>query len=373
VTQVQFKLDGQPLGAPVTAPPFATAWDTRTAAQGPHTLTAEAGDAAGNVGASAGVVVNVDNSAPPPAAITIDRSVSIQSKSTLRTPGLTTAGGGVQLLAFVAMDGPNGPGLQQSTVSGGGLTWTLVKRSNSQAGVSEVWTARANTVLSSAVISATPLRRAYDGLLRVTAFNGASGTGVAGAAGAPSGAPDIYLPGVAAGSWVFAVGNDWDRAVARTPVAGQVLQQQWIDTKSGDTFWVQSTAVPSTALGLVTIHDSAPTTDQWNYAAVELVAAPATATSTTSFAKAASIRTAVAAAPAPGTPVTAGLSTVPQGGLCHIGLGALLPSAKEVRAIAATRATLRRVARRAARAKSRRRAALRRQHGRTVPHSRTAT
>ena len=92
--------------------------------------------------------------------------------------------------------------------------------------------------------------------------------------GARSGAPDIYLPGVQPGSWVFAAGNDWDRATARTPVSGQTLRQQWLDTATGDTFWVQSTAAPNVALDLVTIHDNAPTNDQWNYAAVEVTAAP---------------------------------------------------------------------------------------------------
>jgi hypothetical protein len=51
-----------------------------------------------------------------------------------------------------------------------------------------------------------------------------------------------------------------------------VLVHQRIDTEVGDTFWVQSTAAPSTANGIVTIHDTFPTTDQWNYAAVEIVA-----------------------------------------------------------------------------------------------------
>jgi hypothetical protein len=40
----------------------------------------------------------------------------------------------------------------------------------------------------------------------------------------------------------------------------------------GDTYWVQSTVAPSTANALVDIHDTAPTTDRWNYAAVEVVA-----------------------------------------------------------------------------------------------------
>jgi hypothetical protein len=80
------------------------------------------------------------------------------------------------------------------------------------------------------------------------------------------------LPGVSAGNWVFAVGNDWDNAIARTPVSGQVLVHQRVDTQVGDTYWVQSTTAASTANALVDIHDSAPTSDQWNYAAVEIVA-----------------------------------------------------------------------------------------------------
>jgi hypothetical protein len=69
------------------------------------------------------------------------------------------------------------------------------------------------------------------------------------------------------------VGNDWDRAIARVPVAGQVLVHQRVDTQVGDTFWVQSTTVPSQANGLVTVADTSPTTDQWNFASVEIVAA----------------------------------------------------------------------------------------------------
>jgi hypothetical protein len=77
---------------------------------------------------------------------------------------------------------------------------------------------------------------------------------------------------VIAGDWVFAVGNDWDNATARTPVSGQVLVHQKVDTAVGDTYWVQSTTAPSVANALVDIHDSAPTNDRWNYAAVEVVA-----------------------------------------------------------------------------------------------------
>jgi hypothetical protein len=104
------------------------------------------------------------------------------------------------------------------------------------------------------------------------AFTNAAGSGVVGQTGASSGAPDIYVPGVQAGNWVFAVGNDWDHATARTPVSGQVLVHQQLDTVVGNTFWVQSTTTPSIANALVDIHDNAPTADRWNYCAVEVVA-----------------------------------------------------------------------------------------------------
>lgn len=271
VAGVTFYADGAPIGSPVSAPPFMTHWDSTAVAAGTHVLTAQAKDAAGNVGTSAPVTVTVDNSAPPPAVIAIDAKVLKQGKGTLVSPGLTTTGANDLVVAFVTQDGPNAASAQTSTVTGGGLTWTLQKRSNTQAGTSEVWTAVATAPVAGAAITATPGKTGYDGLLTVIAFANAKGPGIAGASGAPSGAPTIYLPGIAAGSWVFAAGNDWDRAVARTPASGQTVQQQWVDSGTGDTFWVQSTAAANTALGLVTIADTAPTNDRYNYVALEIV------------------------------------------------------------------------------------------------------
>lgn len=59
VVAVQFFLDDVALGAELTATPYAITWDTRTATNGPHVLTATARDAAGYVGTSPPVTVNV--------------------------------------------------------------------------------------------------------------------------------------------------------------------------------------------------------------------------------------------------------------------------------------------------------------------------
>jgi glucose/arabinose dehydrogenase/chitodextrinase len=62
VAGVQFYVDGAAAGVEDTTVPFALTWDTRTASNGPHSLTARARDAAGNSTLSAAVAVNVANS-----------------------------------------------------------------------------------------------------------------------------------------------------------------------------------------------------------------------------------------------------------------------------------------------------------------------
>ena len=61
VTSVQMRLDGANIGSLDTAAPYTTSWDSTTAAQGAHTLSAVATDAAGNTTTSATTTVTVDN------------------------------------------------------------------------------------------------------------------------------------------------------------------------------------------------------------------------------------------------------------------------------------------------------------------------
>ena len=55
VVGVQFLLDGANLGAEDTSAPYTVSWNTATAANGAHTLSVRARDAAGNQTTSAGV------------------------------------------------------------------------------------------------------------------------------------------------------------------------------------------------------------------------------------------------------------------------------------------------------------------------------
>jgi hypothetical protein len=196
-------------------------------------------------------MVTVDNSHPAN-VIRQDAIVAMDGAGTITTPAFSTTGDNELLVAFVAYDGPSNSA-QTATVSGAGLTWRLVKRSNTQGGTAEIWSTGApNPVPNVTVISQPGVGgSSYHGSMTVIAFTNASGVGIVGQASAPSGAPDIFLPGISAGNWVFAVGNDWDRAVARTAATGQVLVHQKVDTRVGDTYWVQSTTAPSAANALV--------------------------------------------------------------------------------------------------------------------------
>lgn len=72
VVGVQFKLDGANLGAEDVSSPYTLTWDSTTATNGSHTLSAVARDAAGNTAAATNVTVTVSNAggvpAPPDAA-----------------------------------------------------------------------------------------------------------------------------------------------------------------------------------------------------------------------------------------------------------------------------------------------------------------
>jgi hypothetical protein len=71
VAGVRFLVDGTPVGAEDTTAPYETTWNTATASNGSHTVTAQARDAAGNTTTSAGVTVTVSNTDTTAPAVAI--------------------------------------------------------------------------------------------------------------------------------------------------------------------------------------------------------------------------------------------------------------------------------------------------------------
>ena len=275
--------------------------------------------AAGSAVAPASAVALVVSSGPAPTAVpTVDRVIFSEGLGKRTTAAFSIATPGDLLVAFAASDGPAAANAQSLTIAGAGLTWTRVQRSATQFGVAEIWTARATTALTNVTVSSTQASAGVHQSLTVLAFSGVGGVGASSTAGASSGAPSISLTTTAAGSVVYAVGNDWDRAVARTLGANQTKVHEFVDTAVGDTFWVQSSAGTIAAAGsIVTLNATAPTGDQFNLAIVELTPGaapvPVTVPNVVGLAQAAAQSSLTSAGLTLGAVTTANSSTVPSG------------------------------------------------------------
>jgi hypothetical protein len=194
------------------------------------------------------------------------------------TAKLTTKAGGDLIVAFVAADSPFTEG-QISSVSGGGLTWSLVGRENAALGGAEVWEARASGALNEAPITATatrltpgsPVGQGYDETITVAAFKNAPGLGAVGKFSSKKGAATGTVTTTAPNSWVWGIGDDWLASANRKVPAGQTLWHEATD-RVGDTYWVQSAAGLTKSAGTpVTINDPAPTTDPFDLVLVEVL------------------------------------------------------------------------------------------------------
>jgi len=208
--------------------------------------------------------------------VTLGRSTKATS---IVSPAFTTTSTNELLLAFVAADNVSAAATTVTNVTGGGLTWALVRRTNSQRGTAEIWRAFAPATLTNTTVTAT-LSQNVAAFITVVSFKGVdttgtSGSGAIGATGtgsAASGAPTASLTTTRANSIVIGVGNDWDTATARTPGANQTIVQQYLATV-GDTFWVQQVTNPVALAGtVVTINDTAPTGDRYNLTICEVLA-----------------------------------------------------------------------------------------------------
>ena len=193
------------------------------------------------------------------------------------SPTISTTSPNELLLAFISTDSTGGA-TTVTGITGGGLTWVLVNRTNVQAGTAEIWRAFAINPVSSVTFTAT-LSQKVSASMTVLSFAGvnASGTNGSGAIGAIGsgnanpGAPTASLVTTKPNSLVIGVGNDYDNAIARTLGPNQTLIHQYLST-NGDTYWVQMQTNPIPLSGTtVTINDTAPATDRYNLSIVEIL------------------------------------------------------------------------------------------------------
>jgi YVTN family beta-propeller protein len=262
---VQFLDNGNAVGSPVTVNVNSASYTTGALGPGSHSLTAVFTPSASTSTGSSSAAVPLQVT---PTALAIDQVVTQTGNGTVTTAPFTTTGPRL-LVAFTSSDGP--ATRQTTTITGAGLTWALAERANTKGGTAEIWTAQAAGSLSGATVTSTPKTAGYDQSLTLVALSNAAGIGAGATAGKSTGAPTVSLTTTKYGSWVFGVGEDYSRAIARTLGSGQNPVSQWVDTKPGETFWVQDETAAQPGGTLVTINDTAPTTDIWNLAAVEIV------------------------------------------------------------------------------------------------------
>ena len=218
-----------------------------------------------------GPVINVD------VKVVQDQSTPASS---VTTPGFSTAAGNELLLAFISADRVSSPNTTVTGVSGAGLTWVLVQRTNVQSGTAEVWRAFSPGVLSNVTVTAS-LSQTVDSSMTVMSFigvdtSGTNGSGAIGATGTGNsnpGAPTATLTTTRNNSLVLGVGNDYDNAIARTPGGNQTVFHQYL-APVGDTYWMQMQNSTTPLSGTsVTINDTAPTGDRYNLSIVEVLPA----------------------------------------------------------------------------------------------------
>ena len=278
VQSVQFLVDGLPVSGPVTSSTssYSTIWNSTS---GSHIITAQAtASVSGFIATATGVPVTVPTQV---GTIILDQTLSANGAGTgsVATTPIFSVRANELLVAFIAADGPAISQSQTVTVSGGGLNWQLVSRSNVMAGDAEIWAASVPGASTNLTVTSTEASASanYTQTLTVLALHGLNGAPVAiGAhsnANALNGAPSVNLTTTAAGSWVFGVGSDYDGANARSLGPNQEFLNQQLFTAAGVTFWVQATtSVTPLANTLVTLNDTAPTNDRWDFSAVEVLA-----------------------------------------------------------------------------------------------------
>jgi hypothetical protein len=201
--------------------------------------------------------------------------------ASVMTSGFSTTSPNELLLAYVATDYLSGANTTVTNLTGAGLKWALVIRTNTQGGTSEIWRAFATSPLTSVIVTAT-LSQSVASSITVMSFkgvdtSGTNGSGAVGAIGTGNASEDLPSASLVTtrnNSWVFGVGNDYDNAISRTPASGQSIVHQDL-APVGDTYWVQMQNGPTAWSGTnVTINDTAPSTDRYNLSLCEVLPAP---------------------------------------------------------------------------------------------------
>lgn len=149
VTRVEFYVDGK-LAISDDASPYAFAWDSTAIPDGAHTLSARAYDAAGNVGTSASVSVNVRNDTIAPVISSFNLADGMRISSSKQVVSASATDNQRVVKMSLTVDG------REVAVSNGGsisYSWnTRNLATGAHSVIVRAWDAAGNTVAKSATV-----------------------------------------------------------------------------------------------------------------------------------------------------------------------------------------------------------------------------
>jgi hypothetical protein len=187
----------------------------------------------------------------------------------LVTPRLYTKNTNTLLLAFVVVAGGSGSRERVTHISGNGLRWSLIARSDGATGATEVWRARATRWLKGRIV-ADLAAAAYPASIKVVAYGGASTYVAAHAARAGRGStPRVSLRPVA-GSLLLAAGVDEGQRSTRsmTGSATRRILFRAFDRRRRAGSWLDLTAARTAH---VAVSSGPGWAHSWHMAAVDVV------------------------------------------------------------------------------------------------------
>jgi glutamine amidotransferase PdxT len=169
VAGVQFLLDGNNLGTEDITSPYSISWNTTTATNGNHNLTARARDASGNSTTSSIVAVNVNNDTQPP-TVTVDPPTASPVSGTINVTATASDNVGVAGVQFL-LDGTN---LGAEDVAAPfSVSWTTTTASNGVHTITAKARDAAGNITTSASVSFTVFNNS---LVAAWGFNENTGT-----------------------------------------------------------------------------------------------------------------------------------------------------------------------------------------------------
>ncbi|MBA4387616.1 MAG: hypothetical protein C0404_06515 [Verrucomicrobia bacterium] len=267
VAGVQFKLDGTNLAAEDTTSPFSISWDTWTAGNGSHALTAVARDSAGNAKTSSAVNVTVNNPVGGGLAIASATPAAVKgTNATLTTAAFTPPAGSVLYIA-IAINSWTGGGENRITGVTDNLASHLVYEQQAVSGIENtadtvVYLYTASVPTAQAMTVSVTQASGQAAMLKVLVVTGADHSRPVGAKGGGHGVAgvvsDTYISTID-GSLGWLLYADWNVGPVPTAGSNQTVYDSYTVSNFDTYAIIKQNSVTATSGSSVTMSTTAPT------------------------------------------------------------------------------------------------------------------